>query len=134
VTKTKAAAKTKATAKTAAKTKASDKTKAAPVSKAKAKAKAKVPGAPSAKVAAAKIAVKKAALNAAAASASKTAPKNKNKQNEVTTAERRRALEADVEAFLKSGQQIEQVPTGVSGQDRFGRSKHIVLGRGKSRG
>lgn len=71
----------------------------------------------------------------AAGSASRTAPKvSKSKQSEPTTAERRRTLAADVEAFLKSGQKIEQVPTGVSGQDRFGRSKHIVLGRGKSRG
>jgi hypothetical protein len=65
--------------------------------------------------------------------ASKKNKPSKNRQSEPTTAERRRAIEKDVQEFLKAGQKIEQVPTGVSGQDRFGRSKHIVLGRGKSR-
>jgi|GEM_PF-6023845 len=119
-----------------------------------------MPNVPSAKVAAAKIAAAKAKKDAEAGKAggkvsAKTSPKakvaagtrgraakstkgsskksSKSRQSEPTTAERRRAIEADVQEFLKKGQKIEQVPTGVSGQDRFGRSKHIVLGRGKSR-
>ncbi len=53
--------------------------------------------------------------------------------NDASSRERRKSLESDVQAFLKSGNKIEQVPTGVSGQDRQGRSKHIVLSRGKKR-
>jgi hypothetical protein len=57
----------------------------------------------------------------------------KKAQSEPSTLERRKSIEADVQAFLASGKKIEQIPTGVSGQDAFGRSKHIVLGRPKSR-
>ncbi len=53
--------------------------------------------------------------------------------NTPPTGERRKAIEQDVQAFLDAGKTIEQVPSGVSGQDKLGRSrKHIVLGRGRS--
>jgi len=57
----------------------------------------------------------------------------KSVPNDASSRERRKALEVDLQSFFKSGKQIEQVPTGVSGQDRQGRSKHIVLSRGKKR-
>ena len=41
----------------------------------------------------------------------------------------REALEKDVEAFLASGKEIEQIPAGVTGQDSFKGSKHIVISR-----
>ena len=41
----------------------------------------------------------------------------------------REALEKDVEAFLASGKKIEQIPAGVTGQDSFKGSKHIVISR-----
>jgi hypothetical protein len=41
----------------------------------------------------------------------------------------REALEKDVEAFLASGNEIEQIPAGVTGQDSFKGSKHIVISR-----
>ena len=54
--------------------------------------------------------------------------------NEPPSGERRRALEQDIQAFLDSGKTIEQVPSGISGQDGQGRSrKHIVLGNKKRR-
>ena len=55
----------------------------------------------------------------------------KRNHNGPSSEERRRTLEDDVRAFLKSGKKIEQIPTGVSGQDQLGRGKHITLGRPK---
>lgn len=52
---------------------------------------------------------------------------------EPSSRERRKTLAADVQAFLDSGNKIEQVPTGVSGQDSLGRSKHIVIRRQRKR-
>jgi hypothetical protein len=49
----------------------------------------------------------------------------------VSNHEMRRVLEADVKAFLAAGNQIEQVPTGQSGQDPLGSRRHIVLGNKK---
>lgn len=55
------------------------------------------------------------------------------RQNKTPTAssinKTREALEKDVQAFLASGKKIEQVPAGVSGQDSFKGSKHIVISR-----
>ena len=63
-----------------------------------------------------------------------TAMSSRKFQNAPPTDVRRKTLEDDVRAFLESGKVIEQVPTGVSGQDRMGRSrKHIVLGNGGRR-
>ncbi|SVB31668.1 uncharacterized protein METZ01_LOCUS184522, partial [marine metagenome] len=39
----------------------------------------------------------------------------------------REAIQRDVDAFLASGKKIEQIPAGVSGQDNFKGSKHIVI-------
>lgn len=59
---------------------------------------------------------------------------NKPTSNDLTAASRRRALAADLEAFLASGRQIEQIPSGVSGQDPQGRSqKQIDLGNNRQR-
>ena len=58
---------------------------------------------------------------------------NKLKPNDPSSHERRKALAADVQAFLDAGKKIEQVPTGVSGQDSLGRSKHIVISRSRKR-
>jgi hypothetical protein len=58
---------------------------------------------------------------------------NKSVPSETSSHERRKALAADVQAFLDSGKQIEQVPTGLSGQDSLGRSKQIVISRNRKR-
>lgn len=58
---------------------------------------------------------------------------NKLKPGDPSSHERRKALAEDVQAFLDSGNEIEQVPTGVSGQDSLGRSKHIVISRSRKR-
>jgi hypothetical protein len=52
----------------------------------------------------------------------------------ITTHERRKALAADLEAYLASGKTIEQVPTGFTNQDPLGGRRHIILGPGKHRG
>jgi len=52
----------------------------------------------------------------------------------ITTHERRKALAADLEAYLASGKTIEQVPTGFTNQDPLGGRRHIILGPGKQRG
>ena len=43
--------------------------------------------------------------------------------------EMRRSIEEDLQAFLAAGKKIEQIPMGVSGQDKMGRSKNIVISR-----
>jgi len=54
--------------------------------------------------------------------------------NDPTAASRRRTLAADLDAFLASGRKIEQIPSGVSGQDPQGRSqKQIDLGNNRQR-
>lgn len=41
----------------------------------------------------------------------------------------RKTIEKDLQAFLASGKKIEVIPMGVSGQDKMGRSKNIVISR-----
>ncbi|HBP15899.1 MAG TPA: hypothetical protein DD457_11870 [Gammaproteobacteria bacterium] len=41
----------------------------------------------------------------------------------------REAIQRDVDAFLASGKKIKQIAAGVSGQDNFKGSKHIVISR-----
>ncbi len=43
--------------------------------------------------------------------------------------EMRKTIEQDVEAFLAAGKKIQIVPMGVTGQDKMGRSKNIVISR-----
>lgn len=43
--------------------------------------------------------------------------------------EMRKSLEEDLQAFLESGKKIQVIPMGVSGQDKMGRSKNIVISR-----
>ena len=57
------------------------------------------------------------------------AQKNRVTQSNI---EIRKTLAEDLEAFLASGKKIEQVPMGVSGQDKMGRSKNIVISRRKT--
>ena len=44
----------------------------------------------------------------------------------------REAIQSDLEAFLASGNKIQKVARGATGQDEKNRSKHIVISR-KSR-
>ena len=57
------------------------------------------------------------------------AQKNRVTQSNI---EIRKTLAADLDAFLASGKEIEQVPMGVSGQDKMGRTKNIVISRRKT--
>lgn len=43
--------------------------------------------------------------------------------------EMRKTIEQDVEAFLAAGKKIQIVPMGVTGQDKMGRSRNIVISR-----
>ena len=43
----------------------------------------------------------------------------------------REQINADVEAFLKSGKKITEIPSGVSGQESGPKSRHIKLGKPK---
>ena len=43
--------------------------------------------------------------------------------------EMRKTIEQDIQAFLESGKKIQVIPMGVSGQDKMGRSKNIVISR-----
>ncbi len=43
--------------------------------------------------------------------------------------EMRKTIERDLQAFLASGNKIQVIPMGVSGQDKVGRSKNIVISR-----
>ena len=45
--------------------------------------------------------------------------------------EARKTIAADLQAFLAAGKAIEEIPSGVSGQDPLVRRKHIVIGRGR---
>ena len=51
--------------------------------------------------------------------------------SETYPSERRRALEEDVEKFLKAGNQIQYIDDGVSAQDPQGKGKPLRLGRPK---
>lgn len=56
----------------------------------------------------------------------------KTKANaEPTAAKRRESLAADVQTFLKAGNSIKQIPSGVSAQDPQGRVKPLRLAKGK---
>ena len=43
--------------------------------------------------------------------------------------EMRKTIERDLQNFIASGNKIQVVPMGVSGQDKMGRSKNIVISR-----
>ena len=43
--------------------------------------------------------------------------------------EMRKIIERDIQAFLESGKKIQVIPMGVTGQDKMGRSKNIVISR-----
>lgn len=56
----------------------------------------------------------------------------KKKIPEVSPGLRRKALEADVAAFIAAGNKIEEIPSGVSSQDPQGRGKQLRLGANKT--
>ncbi len=56
---------------------------------------------------------------------------SKAKSLQISNADLRRQLDADVAKFLKSGKKIQQIPTGYSSQDYSKGRKHIVLGKSK---
>lgn len=43
--------------------------------------------------------------------------------------EMRKIIERDIQTFLESGRKIQVIPMGVTGQDKMGRSKNIVISR-----
>lgn len=43
--------------------------------------------------------------------------------------EMRKIIERDIQTFLESGKKIQVIPMGVTGQDKMGRSKNIVISR-----
>ena len=51
----------------------------------------------------------------------------KRADSEVNAAERRKALAKDLEQFLQAGNQIQQIPDGVSAQDPTGRPRGLRL-------
>ena len=54
--------------------------------------------------------------------------KNKS-QNDTNPAERRKALERDLNEFLRAGNQIQYIDDGVSAQDPQGKGRQLRLGR-----
>ncbi|MFS1524828.1 hypothetical protein ACL7TT_12060 [Microbulbifer sp. 2304DJ12-6] len=59
--------------------------------------------------------------------AKKASPSSRRKQS--TPLETSESIEAQVQAFLAKGGEIEQVPKGVSGQTNTAGPKHITLGK-----
>jgi hypothetical protein len=59
-----------------------------------------------------------------------TTKSNKQKPA-LTSMEARRTIEKDIAAFLAAGNKIQQIPSGVSGQDATASRKHLVLGQGQ---
>jgi hypothetical protein len=54
--------------------------------------------------------------------------------SEPTSEQHRKEIEEHLSEYLKSGKAIQQIPSGVSGQDPLGRSRqHITLGSSKKR-
>lgn len=43
--------------------------------------------------------------------------------------EMRKTIERDVQDFLAAGKKIQVIPMGVTGQNKMGRSKNIVISR-----
>lgn len=56
----------------------------------------------------------------------------KGNQIAIPTRDLRDKIDADIEAFLKAGKKIQQIPTGVSGQENKPK-KHIKLGKSKEK-
>ena len=52
-----------------------------------------------------------------------------SKRKQPTSLENRQSIEEQVQAFLASGGEIQQVPKGVSGQTNTSGPKHITLGK-----
>ncbi|WKD50483.1 hypothetical protein [Microbulbifer spongiae] len=59
--------------------------------------------------------------------AKKASPSSRRKQS--TSLETSESIEAQVQAFLEKGGEIQQVPKGVSGQTNTAGPKHITLGK-----
>jgi len=52
-----------------------------------------------------------------------------SKRKQPASVETRETIEEQVQAFLASGGEIQQVPKGVSGQTNTSGPKHITLGK-----
>jgi hypothetical protein len=50
-------------------------------------------------------------------------------KKKTTAIETHQTIEDATSAFLASGGEIQQIPSGVSGQQSLKRSKHIVIGK-----
>ena len=61
-------------------------------------------------------------------------PMKKKVQNESTPSQRRKALEEDVNAFLKAGNKIQYIDDGVSAQDPQGKGRPLRLGQPNNKG
>ncbi|MDP5210402.1 hypothetical protein [Microbulbifer sp. 2205BS26-8] len=59
--------------------------------------------------------------------AKKASSSSRRKQS--TSLETSESIEAQVQAFLEKGGEIQQVPKGVSGQTNTAGPKHITLGK-----
>ncbi|MCZ6890504.1 MAG: hypothetical protein O7H39_18600 [Gammaproteobacteria bacterium] len=55
----------------------------------------------------------------------------KKKAANISSQDMRETLEADVRAYLASGNKIEQVPTGFTNQNPLRGRRQLVLGPGK---
>ena len=58
----------------------------------------------------------------------------KKVQNESTPSQRQKALEKDVNAFLKAGNKIQYIDDGISAQDPQGKGRPLRLGQPKEKG
>ena len=58
----------------------------------------------------------------------------KKTQIETTPSQRRKALAADVDAFLKAGNEIQYIDDGVSAQDPQGKGRPLRLSRPSEQG
>ena len=59
--------------------------------------------------------------------------KRNNQIQSLSRDEARKAIAQDLHAFLDSGNVIQKIETGVSGQDPLASRKHIVIGKRSQR-
>ena len=72
----------------------------------------------------------------AQAQAKKTKPatrKSSSAKKQPAAVETSESIAEQTRAFLKSGNKIQQIQTGVSGQPSMAKNKHISLGNNKAR-
>ncbi len=59
------------------------------------------------------------------------AKKKTKRQPALSRADARKSIADDIQAYLASGKKIQQIPTGASGWQAKGGTRHIVLGKSK---